>query len=259
MRKAPNFRVIFRNILGALASRSGYRLRHRRGGYRKLDGRGIEIGALHSPAKLSKHCSTEYCDVLSASEAAQLFPELHRARFVDVKHIVDLDKNALSSFATNQFDFVIMNHVIEHIANPIRVIHDAFRILKVNGKFVISAPDKGFNYDCNRDITSFDHLWSEYLDEVTSVDDDHYLDFLRAVHPSTLVDPIGVNHHIQHARERREHAHVWDSTAFHSMMEEGIKRLNISAHCILKSDGESNHLEYFGVWEKVKDNAAPDQ
>ena len=140
MRKAPNFRVIFRNILGALASRSGYRLRHRRGGYRKLAGRGIEIGALHSPAKLGKHCSTEYCDVLSASEAAQLFPELHRARFVDVKHIVDLDQNALSSFAANQFDFVIMNHVIEHIANPIRVINDAFRILKVSGKFVISAP-----------------------------------------------------------------------------------------------------------------------
>jgi hypothetical protein len=39
----------------------------------------------------------------------------------------------------------------------------------------------------------------------------------------------------------------------------GIKRLYISAHCILKSDGESNHLEYFGVWEKVKNNAAPDQ
>ncbi len=77
--------------------------------------------------------------------------------------------------------------------------------------------------------------------------------------PSTLVDPIGVSHHIQHARERREHAHVWDSTAFHSMIEEGLKRLNISARCILKSTGESNHLEYFGVWEKVRDAALPDQ
>ncbi|MBU6374536.1 MAG: methyltransferase domain-containing protein, partial [Bdellovibrionales bacterium] len=31
------------------------------------------------------------------------------------------------------FDFIIMNHVLEHVANPIQVIRDAYQVLRRNG------------------------------------------------------------------------------------------------------------------------------
>jgi len=251
MSRLRNLPTTARNIVGALVAKTGVRTRHRNTGYRQLRGNGLEIGALHSPAKLNNRCTTEYCDALSKEEAIRQFPELKAKRFVDVNYLVDLDTDSLTLFSDAQYDFVIMNHVIEHIANPIRIIEDVFRVLKPDGRFVVSAPDKNFTYDRNRPLTSFEHLWSEYQAEVSAVTDEHYLDFLRAVHPATLVDPQGVDRHIEHARLRREHVHVWDSSTFHSFMERTLIALQINATCRFKSGGQHNRMEYFGVWQKA--------
>ena len=172
-------------------------------------------------------------------------------RFVEVDHLIDLDTQCLSSFRDSTYDFVIMNHVIEHIANPIRVIEDAFRILCPSGKVVLGVPDKRFNYDSARDLTSFDHLWREYQDQVTAVEDDHYLDFLRAVHPATLALPEKIKIHLDHARDRREHAHVWDSSSFKKFFVECLNRLEINANCIYEHTGNENGFEYFAMWGKA--------
>jgi SAM-dependent methyltransferase len=250
MARLSNLPTVVRNVLGALAAQAGLRLRHRKRGYRQLSGRGLEIGALNSPAKLSARCAIEYCDVLSKEDALQQFPELKANRFVDVNYVLDLDREGLSYFTDAEFDFVIMNHVIEHIANPIRVVRDIFRTLKAGGHLVISAPDKTFTYDRDRPLTSFEHLWSEYEAGVSEITDEHYLDFLRAVHPATLVDPEGISLHIQHARDRREHAHVWNSSTFHAFIQQTLSQLNINATCLFKSDGAENRMEFFAVWQK---------
>ena len=59
----------------------------------------------------------------------------------------------------NTFDFVILNHVIEHVANPINAIKEIFRVTR--GLVVISAPDKHFTFDKQRQLTPFDHLMTE--------------------------------------------------------------------------------------------------
>ncbi len=228
------------------------KIKHRRKGYRYLKGWGLEIGALNLPASVPRRCKVEYCDVQSKEGAISLFPELPKDGFVDVDHVCDLDTEGLSIFADNVFDFVILNHVIEHIANPIRIIEELFRITKEGGTIVLSAPDRNYTFDKNRSLTSFDHLLGEYHGNVTEVADEHYLDFLRAVHPEVLgAGPGDLKKRLDRVRERREHAHVWDSTTFKEFLVACLDMLGLNATCLYESSGEDNHSECFSAWRKT--------
>lgn len=232
-------------------SSTPHHLIHRKKGYQFLQGQGLEIGALHQPATIPKNCTIKYCDVCSREEAILHFPELKLSDLVKVDFICDLDTQGLTVFSTEQFDFVIFNHVIEHIANPIKIISELFRILKSQGHLVISAPDKNFTYDKNRNLTPFSHLVAEYQNKVIEVTDDHYLDFLRAVYPQ-LFNPEAkeIQTWLAQVKQRREHAHVWDSPAFAEFMLNSLELLNIKATCVFKHLGKKNKFEYFSVWQK---------
>src|SRR3989338_7800502 len=128
-------------------------------GYALLSGNGIEIGALHEPAIIPAGVNVSYVDVVTREEAISFFPELDSSLhkdFVKVDHIVNIEKEGLRKFQDSTLDFVILNHVLEHIANPIFVLGECFRVIKAGGRLVISIPDKRFTFDKNRDITTLD-------------------------------------------------------------------------------------------------------
>jgi SAM-dependent methyltransferase len=229
-------------------------LNHRQHGYNLLTGQGLEIGAFNQPATLPAHCTIEYCDAQSKTEACRAFPELNSDDLVEVQHICDLDKQGLSIFENERFDFVILNHVIEHVANPIKVIEELFRITKASGHLVISAPDKQFTFDKNRALTTFAHLKAEYDHQITTVTDEHYIDFLQGVHPDLFEKvkdkPQQLQVHINHVKNRREHAHVWDSQTFSELMHNTLALLQLKATCLFVNLGNDNQIEYFSVWQK---------
>lgn len=225
---------------------------HRDRLYTQLTGRGLEIGAFHEPAVLPPSAQVEYFDALDATRAAALFPEIPAEAFVAVDHIGDLDHDGLGQFADGEFEFVICNHVIEHVANPIKLVNDIFRITRVGGTVVLSAPDKDYTYDKPRPLTPYAHLWADYEKGVTENDDEHYLDFFRGAAPHVLeVDPVHLPYNIQRVRERREHAHVWDSQSFAAFLAETFRRLNLRATRLTEHPGSANGLEYFGAWHKA--------
>jgi len=225
---------------------------HRQDGYYLLRGHGLEIGALHQPAMIPPHCTIEYCDAHSKEEAVEHFPELNVESLVDVDYIADLDVEGLSLFEDERFDFVILNHVIEHVANPIKVVAELFRITKTGGHVVISAPDKNFTFDKPRALTPFSHLKAEYKDQVTTITDEHYLDFLQKVRPDLFKQaPDILQAHLEQAKIRREHAHVWDSQSFREFMQQTINLLKLNVKCVFLSLADFNRLEYFAVWEKL--------
>lgn len=49
-----------------------------------------------------------------------------------------------SGFSSNFFDVVILNHVIEHLPDPVATIQEIRRVLKPGGKLVVETPD----FDC---------------------------------------------------------------------------------------------------------------
>lgn len=226
-------------------------LSHRDFGYRLLDGNGLEIGAFHQPAPLPQRCVVSYCDAVSREEAVKLFPELKFDELVPVQHIVDLDRDGLSAFADNSYDFIVLNHVIEHVANPIKVLAELFRVVKPQGLVVISAPDKNYTFDKTRDLTSFEHLLEEYRQGISQVTDEHYLDFLRGVHPEVFQqDEEKLRQALESVKNRREHAHVWDSATFEDFLHKAFDVLEIRAEKRFEHGGQENGFEYFSVWEK---------
>ena len=109
-------------------------MKHRKEGYALLRGKGLEIGAFHEPACLPENCSVSYFDALDREQAAKRFPEIDSTRLVNIDIIGDIDQRDLKkSVPGNSLDFVIANHVIEHVASPIAMIEDVTAILKEGG------------------------------------------------------------------------------------------------------------------------------
>ena len=226
-------------------------LDHRPGSYALLHGGGLEIGALHQPAELPEGCSVEYADVATREQLGALFPELDTSTMVPVQHVVDLDRRGLDRLPAGSRDFVIMNHVIEHLANPIAALEQLFRLLRPGGLAIISAPDKEYTFDKPRALTPFEHLLEEYRAGVTEVSDEHYLDFLHGVHPEVFDkgdDYLqGV---LASVRGRREHVHVWNSESFRDFLHQALEQLGVHADCRYEVMAEPGRGEYFSVWRK---------
>lgn len=227
-------------------------MEHRLLGYGLLGGQGLEIGALHQPARVPPHCRVQYCDAHTAEDIVRHFPELAELPLTPVDHVIDLDLGGLQAFGDAGQDFVILNHVIEHVANPLRVLHECLRVLRPGGLLVLSAPDKDYTFDKPRASTPFAHLRAEHEAGVSEVSDEHYAEFLRAVHPEVLErGPEGWQAALHSVRRRREHAHVWDSTQFRAFLDEALPYLGWQAHPVFEWAGEDTRGEYFSVWRRT--------
>jgi SAM-dependent methyltransferase len=227
-------------------------LHHRLPAYQRLAGRGLEIGALHEPAQVPAGAAMEYFDAITEAQAAVLFPEIDASRFVHVNFVGDLDRDGLAQFPESAFDFVIINHVLEHVANPIRTIEEVFRIVRTGGLAVIGIPDKRYTFDKERASTTAAHLWSDYDGRVDRNTDEHYLDFLRNVAPHVFLEPPeNLSHHLNRSRDRREHAHVWTSATFRELLDSVLSKRGIGARCLYESVGDANQIEYLGLWQKA--------
>lgn len=227
---------------------------HRNIAYKSLSGRGLEIGALHCPANVPSNCKVEYCDAHTKAESIALFPEIDSRSLVEVDYLVNLDEEKLSDKVTHPYDFVILNHVIEHVANPIEVVEQLFAIVRPGGIVIISAPDKEFTFDKNRGLTSFRHLLGEYKQGTTYVDDDHYLDFIRHTAPDIYNSgkPELIADALSSVRSRREHAHVWDSESFVDFLKQTIDYLKLDVEVQYIAEGKTTNLECFAVFKKLQ-------
>jgi predicted SAM-dependent methyltransferase len=226
-------------------------MHHRDAAYALLAGRGLEIGALHEPARLPDSCRVEYFDVISRESATALFPEVPAERLVAVDHVGDLDMDGLASFGDEAFDFVIINHVLEHLANPVKSLREVFRITRRGGIVVLAVPDKEYTYDRARAPTPFEHLWTDYTNDTRVNSDEHYLDFLRSAGPHVFLGPPErIPGDIQFSRQRREHAHVWTSASFRAFLAECFARLSIRTQLRYESFPPENTYEYFAAWQR---------
>ena len=72
----------------------------------------------------------------------------------------------ISLVENETYDFCFSSHCLEHIANPLKAIHEWLRIIKNNGYIIIIVPEKSCCFDHKRKISSFETLLSQYKKNV---------------------------------------------------------------------------------------------
>lgn len=68
----------------------------------------------------------------------------------------------ISSIENETYDFCFSSHSLEHIANPLKAIHEWLRIIKNDGYLIIIVPEKSQCFDHKRNVSSFSTLLSQY-------------------------------------------------------------------------------------------------
>jgi SAM-dependent methyltransferase len=149
----------------------------------KLQGTGIEIGALHRPLPTHSGMRVLYVDRHTADELRQEYAAMHRShirKFV-APDIVD-DGTKLGTIADGTYEFVIAAHVIEHLTDPIGALANWCRVVRPGGLVFLIVPDKRATFDRRRVRTTIEHLVLDYQRPSKERDYEHFLDYAIHVH-----------------------------------------------------------------------------
>jgi len=145
----------------------------------------------------------------------------------------------LTALGNHEFDFIIANHFIEHLVNPIQFLEGCSTILKEDGKLFLTVPDRDHTFDCHRKLTTQKHLWRDYQKGESTISNAHMRDFLRnkqivdTPHPEVAryflenglpldyyngnklpLNPFKRERLYDFHRERSIHVHVWNRASF---------------------------------------------
>lgn len=109
----------------------------------------------------------------------------------------------------SSFDFILSEHVLEHLCNPIRALEQWKKILKPKGKIFIFLPHKDRTFDRNRQRTKLAHLFEDYQKEVSDPDFTHLDDWITNVVKPGLAPHYALIPEDKHPELGLIHHHVW--------------------------------------------------
>jgi SAM-dependent methyltransferase len=172
-----------------------------------LRGAGLEIGALHNPMPIDRQrAKVCYVDVMSLEEQRRHYPELGDYPLVRPDIVAEADR--MPMLGAGSQDFIIANHLLEHVADPIGALVEWYRLLRRDGTLFLALPDKRVTFDKDRPRTTLDHLIADHRDRGAASRLGHYEEYSRLVHKKSgeaaerdLADLLARNYSI--------HFHVW--------------------------------------------------
>lgn len=85
----------------------------------------------------------------------------------------------LSSLKDASYDFLISSHMLEHSANPIKVLHEWKRVIDGGGILLMVLPHKDGTFDHRRPVTNMSHMIEDYHSNVSEVDSTHLREILQ--------------------------------------------------------------------------------
>jgi SAM-dependent methyltransferase len=157
------------------------------------------------------------------------------------------DATNLNKIDDNKYDFVISSNVLEHIANPLKALHEFKRVIKKNGYIAIIVPYYKHTFDFKRSVTTIEHIKEDFINNVGEDDLTHLKEVVD------LTDESDISHNAQpnpnfnkkefeeycknNFHNRGMHHHVYDVDLLKSIANEvNLKILdinNFSNSCIL--------------------------
>jgi predicted SAM-dependent methyltransferase len=204
---------------------------------RYLRGNGIEIGSLHSPLEIPVGVTVRYLDRMPVEQLRKQYPELSNYHLVE-PDIVE-DGETLASISDASLDFVIANHMIEHCQNPIFSLGNWLRVLKESGVLYLAIPDKRYTFDCDRPVTTLEHLVQDYAEGPEWSKKSHFEEWSR------LVSKVSENEVAIKTKELIDknysiHFHVWTEFEFLELLLYCRKQLSFALEIkfLQKNEGE---------------------
>jgi len=216
----------------------------------RLEGRGIEIGAFHSPLPVPDGVEVMYVDLLTSEAQRRYFPEVpDDAEIVEPFLIAPADD--LKGIDTAALNFVLSSHLLEHISDPIAAIREWYRVLQPGGLLFVCLPDRRHTFDRTRVRTPLSHLCLDATEELgvparDARDLEHYREWSRAV--NYLEDPAQVDFWARHLQRIQYpiHFHCWHPEDFRELVdylrEQGATSFEVLDGVVLKNGYEFVYL-----------------
>jgi SAM-dependent methyltransferase len=178
--------------------------------FRYLHGDGLEIGALYRPQRVPGDARVRFVDHGGVEELRRVYPDHD---WVQEPDVVD-EAERLDKFGDESLDFVIANHVLEHVEDPVAALTAFIRVLRPGGIVFRTLPDPRYSFDGRRERTTVAHVLRDHREGPETSRREHYEEWAHIV--EGLVDPGDIERRTaEFAGEgTRNHFHVWELGTF---------------------------------------------
>jgi SAM-dependent methyltransferase len=185
---------------------------------RYLRGDGIEIGPLAFPLRVPGNVRVRYVDRFDRRRLIDDNRDMLAAAGIDPEGIpatdVIDDGAALSTFADASLDFVIANHVLEHIEDPIATLGHWLRMLRPGGVLFLTLPDARHTFDAGRPRTTVEHVVRDHREGPDVSRREHYEEWARFNEGLSSEEQVAARIEQFAATDARHHFHVWELPGF---------------------------------------------
>lgn len=130
---------------------------------------GIEIGPLVNPIVSRDKSNVKYVDRASTEDLKEWYsrdPGINVDDIMQIDYIWGEQSLAEATGGTEQFDYCVASHVIEHIPDLITWLGEIASILKVGGVACFAVPDRRYTFDYLRSTTTAADVVDNYLQKL---------------------------------------------------------------------------------------------
>jgi SAM-dependent methyltransferase len=184
---------------------------------RFLQGEGIEIGALDFPLRLPRGARVRYVDYVDEAGLREAHSGTLRAgRPLVAPDVVD-DGARLGSFTDASLDFVVANHMLEHVEDPIAALEHQLRVLRRHGVLYLTLPDARDSFDAERERTTIEHLLRDHVEGPEISRREHYEECAYFIegHRDEILERRVQEMEAEHLHP---HFHVWEPITFATLL-----------------------------------------
>jgi SAM-dependent methyltransferase len=182
-----------------------------------LSGKGLEIGPYGYPTVYKSEADISYLDWKTRD---QLVAECSSPDEIDSIPETDylVSSNDYRQYVPNTFDYIIANHVLEHVPDLIHWLSNITAMLNPNGVLFLALPDKKFTFDKYRQNTTLSHILNDFYEEVQTISQEHLLEQVIYYDLTVVGQPMVVTERLNRAR-------------IEAVLAEGFQPWMIGYHC----------------------------